>query len=137
MGVVTIRCPKTGVHVSVGLEVAPEAFKSLRPGVARMRCPACGSEHVWSKGMAWLDLVSLPPAAPTAPQQSASVDRFEEKLTSHGLRSRLGRLEADRRSKVASLVASWRTGPARKRDAASDAPPDDGGSRPLKGPVKG
>ncbi|MBN8997752.1 MAG: hypothetical protein J0H94_21295 [Rhizobiales bacterium] len=29
-----------------------DAFETLKPVIQRMRCPACGSEHVWSRGTA-------------------------------------------------------------------------------------
>ena len=120
MVVVTIRCPQTGNHVSVGLEITAEAFKSLRPGMTRMRCPCCGSEHAWSKGIAWLSAEPLPPATPKVARQSVAVGRLEGKLTTHGVRARIERLEADRRTKFTRLLATWRKGPAKKPEA-SDA----------------
>jgi hypothetical protein len=49
MGVIVIRCPRTGNEVSTGVEIDADRFKTLPPTVSRMRCPACGSEHAWSK----------------------------------------------------------------------------------------
>ena len=49
MGVIVIRCPRTGNEVSTGVEIDADRFKMLPPIVSRMRCPACGSEHAWSK----------------------------------------------------------------------------------------
>ncbi len=54
MGFVAIYCPRTGREVSTGLECDRDAFQKLKPVVARMRCPACGSEHAWSKATARL-----------------------------------------------------------------------------------
>lgn len=52
MGVVVMRCPRTGREVGTGAEMEREAFEKLKPVIQRMRCPACGSEHVWSRGTA-------------------------------------------------------------------------------------
>jgi len=59
MAEVTILCPRTGERVPTGLDIDEEAFQSLRPVVSRMKCPACGSEHVWSKANARLAQSSL------------------------------------------------------------------------------
>jgi hypothetical protein len=61
MGFIAIYCPRTGREVSTGVESDREAFQKLRPVVTRMKCPACGSEHVWSKATA--RVVELPVAA--------------------------------------------------------------------------
>jgi hypothetical protein len=50
MGVVVMRCPRTGRDVPTGTEIERDEFAALKPVLHRMRCPACGSEHVWSKG---------------------------------------------------------------------------------------
>lgn len=52
MGVVVMRCPRTGREVTTGVEMEREAFQNLKPVIHRMRCPDCGSEHVWSRGTA-------------------------------------------------------------------------------------
>jgi hypothetical protein len=49
MGVVTIRCPRTGSRVSTGLEMDEKTWEGLPVVPSRMHCPACGAEHVWSK----------------------------------------------------------------------------------------
>jgi hypothetical protein len=54
MGFVAIYCPRTGREVSTGVETDRDGFQRLRPVVVRMKCPACGSEHVWSKATARL-----------------------------------------------------------------------------------
>jgi hypothetical protein len=64
MGFIAIYCPRTGREVSTGVESDREAFQKLRPVVTRMKCPACGSEHVWSKATA--RVVELPVAAAAA-----------------------------------------------------------------------
>src|SRR6476659_9633267 len=54
MGVVKVQCPKTGRQVSTGREMDLASFRALRFHVWRFKCPACGSEHAWSKGIAQL-----------------------------------------------------------------------------------
>jgi len=64
MAFIAIYCPRTGREVSTGVESDRDGFQKLRPLVMRMKCPACGSEHVWSKATA--RLVELPVAAAPA-----------------------------------------------------------------------
>jgi hypothetical protein len=54
MSAVMIRCPVTGHDVSTGIEVEPNTLYHLPNVNARMTCPACGSDHVWTKQEAWL-----------------------------------------------------------------------------------
>jgi predicted RNA-binding Zn-ribbon protein involved in translation (DUF1610 family) len=54
MSSVMIRCPNTGEAVSTAIETEPNVFRRLPKVAARMRCPACGEEHVWSTSSAWL-----------------------------------------------------------------------------------
>src|ERR1700674_1670226 len=54
MPVVTITCPRTGKFVSTGMELEPSEFDRLGPKIFRIRCSACGSEHLWARGTAWL-----------------------------------------------------------------------------------
>jgi len=54
MSSVMIACPETGRAVSTAIEVEPSVFRKLPNVAARMRCPACGKEHVWSTASAWL-----------------------------------------------------------------------------------
>jgi predicted RNA-binding Zn-ribbon protein involved in translation (DUF1610 family) len=49
-----IKCPATGRAVSTAIEVESSVFRKLPKVAARMRCPACGQEHVWSTRNAWL-----------------------------------------------------------------------------------
>ena len=60
MGVIVIRCPRTGNEVSTGVEIDADRFKTLPPTVSRMRCPACGSEHAWSKRSASFKTLAVP-----------------------------------------------------------------------------
>ncbi len=49
MGVVMVRCPRTGTNVSTGLEMDRGTWDALPVVTSKMHCPACGAEHVWSK----------------------------------------------------------------------------------------
>jgi len=51
---VMIMCPKTARAVSTAIEVESSVFRKLPKVAARMHCPACGEEHVWSTDSAWL-----------------------------------------------------------------------------------
>ncbi|HEU4661996.1 MAG TPA: hypothetical protein VFS63_15175 [Pseudolabrys sp.] len=54
MSSVMIKCPSTGRMVSTAIETAQSVFESLPDVPARMVCPACGKEHVWTARNAWL-----------------------------------------------------------------------------------
>ena len=54
MSSVMITCPNTGRPVSTAIETEPSVFRKLPKISARMVCPACGQEHIWSPGTAWL-----------------------------------------------------------------------------------
>lgn len=49
MSTIMIRCPTAGEQVSTGIlvdRVTSARIPSIR---ARMRCPACGAEHAWTR----------------------------------------------------------------------------------------
>jgi hypothetical protein len=54
MSLVMIRCPDTGRAVSTEIEAEPAVFRKLPAVAARMQCPACGRDHVWTISSAWL-----------------------------------------------------------------------------------
>ena len=54
MSSVMIRCPVTGCAVSTAIETEPNVFRNLPMVAAHMFCPACGQNHVWTVGSAWL-----------------------------------------------------------------------------------
>jgi len=54
MSLVMIRCPTTGRAVSTAIETEPSVFRKLPKDAARMHCPACGQDHVWTVSSAWL-----------------------------------------------------------------------------------
>jgi uncharacterized C2H2 Zn-finger protein len=49
MGVVVIRCPRTGEDVPTGIEMDRASWETLPVVTSKMHCPSCGAEHVWSK----------------------------------------------------------------------------------------
>ncbi len=54
MSAVMIRCPSTGRSVSTAIETEPSVFRQLPDVEARMHCPVCGQDHVWTTSAAWL-----------------------------------------------------------------------------------
>ena len=54
MSSVMITCPKTGRPVSTAIDIEPTVFRKLARLSARMRCPACGQDHVFMTSSAWL-----------------------------------------------------------------------------------
>ena len=52
MGVIMIRCPATGRHVSTGIETM--AVDQLPTVKAETVCPFCCRMHEWTKNEAWL-----------------------------------------------------------------------------------
>jgi len=67
MPVVTIACPRTGKFVSTGMVLEPTEFDALGPKIFRIRCSACGSEHLWARGTAWLTEIPKKPVT-SAPE---------------------------------------------------------------------
>jgi hypothetical protein len=55
MSVVMTRCPATGRPVSTGIDTNSVVVDSLPDVGIRMRCPACGGEHMWRKRDTWLN----------------------------------------------------------------------------------
>jgi hypothetical protein len=52
MGVLMIRCPRTGHAVATGIEMSSmDRFPSV---TATMVCSACGRVHQWTRADAWL-----------------------------------------------------------------------------------
>jgi hypothetical protein len=49
MGVILIRCPRTGLDASTGIQTDPASFEAMPEVRSTMTCPRCGAVHVWSK----------------------------------------------------------------------------------------
>ena len=54
MSAVMVMCPDTGRPVSTQIETEPGELRKLSQLAGRMRCPACGKEHIWLASAAWL-----------------------------------------------------------------------------------
>jgi hypothetical protein len=49
LGTILIRCPRTGIEVSTGIDLDRRSWDALPVVTSTFRCAACGAEHVWSK----------------------------------------------------------------------------------------
>jgi hypothetical protein len=54
MGVVMIRCPRTGHEIPTGIEMSAAEFQRAPVFFARVRCPVCDREHEWFAKEAWV-----------------------------------------------------------------------------------
>jgi len=54
MGMLMIRCPRTGREVSTGIKIEPESFKTLPVFFSRSFCPICRVDHEWFAQQAWV-----------------------------------------------------------------------------------
>jgi len=54
MGIVMIKCPRTGRDISTGFVADRASFNSAPVFFARVHCPVCRSEHEWFAGDAWV-----------------------------------------------------------------------------------
>ena len=69
MGIVMIRCPKTGREISTGMEVDATSFSATPVFFARSYCPMCRTEHEWFAKEAWV--CDSPPTHAQGPQAEA------------------------------------------------------------------
>ena len=56
MGVLLIKCPKTGREFSTGIQVAAETLVRVPQEFTHTRCPYCKAEHSWLPREAELQL---------------------------------------------------------------------------------
>jgi hypothetical protein len=47
MGVLTLKCPATGLDFSTGINTDEATFKKLPNTVTKAACPHCGLTHSW------------------------------------------------------------------------------------------
>jgi hypothetical protein len=47
MGVLLVRCPRTGKTFSSGIQADQDTVQKLPQALTRSRCPHCASEHLW------------------------------------------------------------------------------------------
>jgi hypothetical protein len=69
MGMVMVKCPRTGRKIPTGIETDHERFQRCSVFFARTRCPICRTEHVWFARDAW---VSQPRSSTQRPQRRRS-----------------------------------------------------------------
>jgi hypothetical protein len=74
VGMIVIRCPKTGQEVSTGIEIQPENFQLLPPVAGRVHCPLCGEEHSWLPSTAQVKDVELRAGGQAKPGDPSSPD---------------------------------------------------------------
>ena len=54
MGILMIRCSKTGRAISTGRQVEAAAFRSSPVFFGQTHCPYCDALHEWFAGDAWI-----------------------------------------------------------------------------------
>lgn len=54
MGMVMIKCPKTGKPLPTGIAMDKKSFESSSMSNNSVGCPHCGESHVWNKRDAWV-----------------------------------------------------------------------------------
>ena len=54
MSAIMIKCPNTDRDVFTGIEIDFVSFNRLPNVLSHSYCPACGHEHHWRRGEAWL-----------------------------------------------------------------------------------
>ena len=54
MGVVMIKCPRTGQDIRTGMIADRRSFETTPVFFARAYCPICRAEHEWFAKDAWI-----------------------------------------------------------------------------------
>jgi predicted RNA-binding Zn-ribbon protein involved in translation (DUF1610 family) len=47
MGVLMVRCQRTGREFATGINITEESFSILPDTLVKSRCPHCGQVHAW------------------------------------------------------------------------------------------
>jgi hypothetical protein len=71
MGMLMIRCPKTGQAIFTGKYVEPAAFRSTPVFFSRTQCPLCYATHEWFAKEAWVRDSGLSESEPARKLQVA------------------------------------------------------------------
>ena len=71
MGMIMIRCPKTGQAISTGKYVEPATFRSTPVFFSRTYCPLCRIMHEWFAKDAWVCENAGPECEPLCERQVA------------------------------------------------------------------
>lgn len=59
MGMVMVRCPRTGDAIPTGIKTDRESFSRSAVFFARTHCPICRANHAWFAPEAWVDEPSI------------------------------------------------------------------------------
>ena len=62
MGILMIRCPRTGKDVPSGIETDSLSFERTPAFTGHFRCPLCRVDHEWSKIDGWVRESDSPPS---------------------------------------------------------------------------
>jgi hypothetical protein len=54
MGIVMVKCPKTGRAISTGMQADRSNFQCAPVFFSRVFCPICNSQHEWFAKDAWV-----------------------------------------------------------------------------------
>src|ERR1700737_441151 len=101
MPVVTINSPRTGKFFSTGMELEPREFETLGPKIFRIRCSSCGSEHLWSRGTAWLTETPKKPVA-NKPEDTDLLKEVRAVTKRHSTRE--AAIDDPRRERISGIV---------------------------------
>lgn len=55
MSVIMIKCPNTDRDIFTGIEIDFVSFNRLPDVTSHSHCAACGVDHPWRRGEAWLE----------------------------------------------------------------------------------
>lgn len=59
MGMVMVKCPKTGHAIPTGIKTDRESFARSAVFFSRTRCVICHTDHPWFAREAWVDEPSI------------------------------------------------------------------------------
>lgn len=72
MGILMIRCPRTGRPISTGRNADAATFRSSPVFFSQAYCPHCDATHEWFAADAWV-CESKDPECQLGPQEGTSV----------------------------------------------------------------
>jgi hypothetical protein len=55
MGMIMVKCPKTGRAIPTDITIDRDSFQRSPVFFRRTRCPICNTEHAWFARDAWVD----------------------------------------------------------------------------------
>lgn len=67
MGMLMIKCPKSGQEIPTGIQIDPERFRASPVFFSRSRCPVCHIDHPWFAREAWVREPSIRPQSRAVP----------------------------------------------------------------------